>query len=81
MEQTIINIISNVGFPIAVSIALFYYMAKTNDTYINLLREFQGVINNNTQSINLLNSTVEDLQREMKCREVIRNEPKKTVSN
>ena len=68
MEQTIINIISNVGFPIAVSIALFYYMVKSNDTYLNLLGEFQEVINNNTQSIKLLNSTVEDLQDDLNCR-------------
>lgn len=68
MEQTIINIISNVGFPIAVSIALFYYMVKSNDTYLNLLSEFQEVINNNTQSIKLLNATVEDLQDDLNCR-------------
>lgn len=69
MEESIINIISNVGFPIAVSIALFYYMAKTNDTYVNLLRDFQEVIANNTQSIKLLNSTVVNLQQDLNCRE------------
>ena len=68
MEDSIINIINNVGFPIAVSVALFYQMAKTNETYINLLRDFQEVINNNTQSINLLNDTVEDLQNDMSYR-------------
>lgn len=65
MEQTIINVISNVGFPIAVSIALFYQMNKTNEKYLSLLKEFQQVINNNTQSLNLLNATVEDLQNDM----------------
>ena len=68
MEDTIINVINNVGFPIAVSIALFYQMAKTNETYIAMLRDFQEVINNNTQSINLLNDTVEDLQNDMSYR-------------
>lgn len=68
MEDTIINVISNVGFPIAVSIALFYQMTKTNDMYVKLLRDFQEVINNNTQSINLLNATVEDLQDDMNYR-------------
>lgn len=62
MEDTIVDLISNVGFPIVVSIALFYQMTKTNEMYVNLLRDFQEVINNNTQSINLLNATVEDLQ-------------------
>ena len=65
MEETILNIISNVGFPIAVSIALFYQMNKSNESYLALLKEFQQVINNNTQSLNLLNATVEDLQNDM----------------
>lgn len=65
MEQTIINIISNVGFPIAVSIALFYYMAKSNDTYLKLLHDFQNVIANNTKSVELLNSTIIDMQKDM----------------
>ena len=68
MEDTIINVISNVGFPIAVSIALFYQMTKTNEMYVNLLRDFQEVINNNTQSVNLLNETVEDLQNDINYR-------------
>lgn len=68
MEDTIINVISNVGFPIAVSVALFYQMTKTNEMYVNLLRDFQEVINNNTQSLNLLNATVEDLQDDMNYR-------------
>lgn len=60
--ENIVYLISNVGFPIAVSIALFYQMSKTNETYLKLLREFQDIINNNTQSINLLKETVEDIQ-------------------
>lgn len=68
MEDTIINVISNVGFPIAVSVALFYQMTKTNEMYVELLRDFQEVINNNTQSLNLLNATVEDLQDDMSYR-------------
>ena len=65
MESVALDIISNVGFPIAVSIALFYQMGKTNDTYLGLLRDFQEVINNNTKSIDLLNSTVEELQNDL----------------
>lgn len=65
MESTFLEIVSNVGFPIAVSIALFYQMAKTNETYIGLLRDFQNVINNNTQSINLLNATVQELKQDL----------------
>ena len=68
MEDTILNIISNVGFPIAVSIALFYQIAKTNDSYLKIIREFQDIINNNTKSIDLLNSTVERLKRDLNYR-------------
>ena len=65
MESTILDIVSNLGFPIAVSVALFYQMNKTNETYIGLLRDFQNVISNNTQSINLLNVTVQELKNDL----------------
>ena len=68
MDDTVLNLISNVGFPITVSIALFYQMAKTNETYLNLLRDFQDVIANNTKSIELLNATIERLKRDMNSR-------------
>ena len=65
MESTILDIVSNLGFPIAVSVALFYQMNKTNETYITLLRDFQNVISNNTQSVNLLNATVQELKNDL----------------
>lgn len=65
MESTILDIVSNLGFPIAVSVALFYQMNKTNETYIQLLRDFQSVISNNTQSVNLLNATVHELKNDL----------------
>ena len=65
MESTILDIISNLGFPIAVSVALFYQMNKTNETYIQLLRDFQSVISNNTKSIDLLNATVHELKNDL----------------
>ena len=77
MEDTIINVISNVGFPIAVSVALFYQMTKTNDTYIKMLRDFQEVINNNTKSIELFNVTVQRLEREMGYKGTDSNEIKR----
>ena len=78
MESVALEIISNVGFPIAVSVALFYQMGKTNDMYLGLLRDFQEVINNNTKSIDLLNSTVEDLQNDMYNGEGDKSETKKS---
>lgn len=65
MESTILDIVSNLGFPIAVSVALFYQMNKTNETYISLLRDFQSVISNNTKSIDLLNVTVQELKYDL----------------
>lgn len=65
MESTILDVVSNLGFPIAVSVALFYQMNKSNETYIQLLRDFQQVISNNTQSVNLLNATVHELKNDL----------------
>lgn len=65
MESTILEVVSNLGFPIAVSVALFYQMNKTNETYIGLLRDFQEVISNNTKSIVLLNATVQELKNDL----------------
>lgn len=70
MESTILDIVSNLGFPIAVSVALFYQMNKSNETYIQLLRDFQEVISNNTQSINLLNATVHELKNDLGYKDV-----------
>lgn len=68
MESAMLDIISNVGFPIAVSIALFIQMAKTNDKYLDLLRDFKHIVENNTESIEMLNGTVEQLKEDMSHR-------------
>lgn len=70
MESSILDIISNLGFPIAVSVALFYQMNKTNETYVKLLRDFQDVIANNTRSIDLLNATVHELKNDLGYKDV-----------
>ena len=68
MESTMLEIISNVGFPIAVSIALFVQMTKTNDKYLDLLRDFKHIVKNNTESVEKLNETVEQLKDDMNHR-------------
>lgn len=70
MESSILDIVSNLGFPIAVSVALFYQMNKTNETYVKLLRDFQDVISNNTRSIDLLNATVHELKNDLGYKDV-----------
>lgn len=68
MESAMLEVISNVGFPIAVSIALFIQMTKTNDKYLDLLRDFKHIVENNTESIEMLNVTVEQLKEDMNHR-------------
>lgn len=46
MTDELVNFISNVGFPITISIALFYQLIKTNE----LMRDFQAIIYQNTTS-------------------------------
>lgn len=55
MENELMNMVSNVGFPIAISIALFYQLIKTNE----LVREFQATIVKNTDTIERLVDTIE----------------------
>ena len=47
--------VNNVGFPIAVSIALFYQFVKTND----IIREFQETIVKHTTTIDRLIDVIE----------------------
>ena len=47
MEMTIIEMINNVGFPIAVSMILLYQLIKTNE----VLRELQSTIDKNTATM------------------------------
>lgn len=55
MVTEIVNIVSNVGFPIAISIALFYQLIKTNE----MVREFQATIVKNTDTIGRLVDSID----------------------
>lgn len=75
--NTITTFINNVGFPIAISIALFYQMFKTQATYNKTLQEFKSIIENNTVSVTQMNKVVEELEnivREIKIDRMIRKE-------
>ena len=54
--ENVIQLINGVGFPIAVSIALFYQNTKQDERYQLLLKELTDVINNNTKSLSELNT-------------------------
>lgn len=55
LMNEITELINNVGFPIAVSIALFYQLMKTNE----LVREFQSTIVQNTETIERLGDIID----------------------
>ena len=56
--DTIIQLINGVGFPIAVSIALFYQNTKQDERYQELIKDLQEVINTNTKILSELNANI-----------------------
>ena len=56
---SIIQIINGVGFPIAVSIALFYQNTKQDERYQSLMKDLTEVINNNTSTLSELTVKIE----------------------
>lgn len=53
MEVTeIINMVSTVGFPIAMCLMLSWYVKTTNDSYRNDIKSLQQSIDNNTAVMN-----------------------------
>lgn len=55
LMNEVTELINNVGFPIAVSVALFYQLMKTNE----LVREFQSTIVQNTETIERLGDIID----------------------
>lgn len=53
--EMVIQIINGVGFPIAVSIVLFYQNCKQDERYDKQMKELTKVIENNTLSLRELN--------------------------
>lgn len=61
--ETVIQAINSVGFPIAVSIALFYQNGKQDERYDAQMRELTKVIENNTLTLTELNLRLEKSER------------------
>lgn len=57
----LIKLIDNLGFPIVVSVALFYQVLKSND----LVRGFQEAIEKNTSTIERLVLAINDYKNEV----------------
>lgn len=60
--EVISEFISNVGFPIAVTAALFYQMMKTSEANQRTFQDFKLIIQENTSSINQMNQVVKELK-------------------
>ena len=57
--ENMVQLINGVGFPIAVSIALFYTNMKQDERYSELTKDLQGTINNNTKILTELCAKIE----------------------
>lgn len=49
--ETLTSLISTLGFPIATSIALFWFIIQTNNKYTETLEKLRGTIEENTRLI------------------------------
>ena len=61
--ESIIQLINGVGFPIVVSIALFYQNNKQDERYQELTKELQEVINTNTKTLSELNTNLNNINK------------------
>ncbi len=64
--EAIIQLINGVGFPIAVSIVLFYQNGKQDERYDTQMRELTKVIENNTLTLKELCLRLENSERGVK---------------
>jgi len=45
---TVMNLISTIGFPIAISLVLMWYIMKLNENHSNEVKALTNALNNNT---------------------------------
>ena len=57
----IISLISNVGFPVAVCIALFFYMEKQNERHENATDKLNETVQSNTKVLTELCTLIKTL--------------------
>ena len=57
----IISLISNVGFPVAVCVALFFYMEKQNERHQNETDKLNGTVQSNTKVLTELCTLIKTL--------------------
>ena len=64
--ETIIQLINGIGFPITVSIVLFYQNWKQDERYDKQIQEITKVIENNTLTLKELCLRLENSERSVK---------------
>lgn len=64
--ETILHLINGVGFPIAVSIVLFYQNEKQDERYDKQMNKLTKVIENNTLTLKELCLRLENNERSIK---------------
>ena len=60
--QAIAQLISTIGFPIAMCIYLLVYIKSFDEKYCEQLKNMAGAIENNTLAITKLMSMIDDLE-------------------
>lgn len=59
--NTIVSLISNVGFPVAVCVALFFYMEKQNERHRNETDKLNATVQSNTKVLTELRTLIKTL--------------------
>lgn len=54
------DLISQVGFPVVVTLLLLYQQMKTNDGYYQLIEQVKNLVENNTQVLSKINENHEN---------------------
>ena len=63
--KEISDLISQVGFPIVVSLLMMYQQEKMSASYIDIVQSLKELISDNTKSINLLISRAKENDEKM----------------
>lgn len=63
MAQEIVNLISNVGFPIACTVALFWQLEKQREAHKEEMAKTVEAVNNNTLVMQQVVTKLDDLTR------------------
>lgn len=62
-QQTIMELINGVGFPITVCVALFWLVLKNNDMYTQTIEKLRSTIDHNTEILNEVLHQLKDKER------------------